>query len=134
MDYIAPDILAGELTPVMVGLSTDTVELARKMHEKYGVISHVFCDKVPLLLRLSLFMKFHVVQHTKDEHLMVQALTDFADPIRNADLILYLLPCSEEYVSMIWESRETLESRYVIAELDEIDRLLEEKEKKEERI
>jgi hypothetical protein len=133
MDYIAADILAGELTPVMVGLSTDTVELARRMHEKYGVVSHVFCEKAPLLLRLSLFMKFHIVQHTKNEHLMVQALTDFADPIRHADLILYLLPCSEEYVSMIWENREILESRYVIAELDEIDHLLEEKRKKEER-
>ncbi len=132
MDFIAPDILAGELTPVLLGFSPETVEIARRMHQKYGVLSHVFCDKVPFAMRLSLFMKFHFVQHTKNETLMVQALTDFAEPVKHADVILYLIPCNEDYAGMIWEHGDLLESRYVVANEEQIERILSNEDKKED--
>ena len=123
MDYIMEDILSGELVPVLLGVSQEVSETAHRMYRKYGVVSHVFCDKIPLPMRLSLCMKFHVIHHTSDEQLMIQALTDFADQLGNRDVILYLIPCTEEYVNLIWRRQETLEGRYVIADKNEILRV-----------
>ncbi len=123
MDFITPDVLSGELIPVLLGLTSETVETARRMYKTYGVVSHVFCEKVPLPCRVSVSMRFHTVGHTADEHLMVHALTDFAAQYSHADVILYLIPCSEEYASMIWHSHTELESRYVLADRKEIERV-----------
>ena len=123
MDYIMEDILSGELVPVLLGVSHEVSETAHRMYRKYGVVSHVFCDKIPLPMRLSLCMKFHVIHHTSNEQLMIQALTDFADQLGNRDIILYLIPCTEEYVNLIWRRQDALEGRYVIADKNEILRV-----------
>ena len=123
MDFIPSDILSGELIPVLLGFTLETVETARRMNRTYGVRSHVFCDKVPLPFRLSVSMRFHTVPHTKDEHLMLHALTDFADQYRGADIILYLIPCTEEYASMIWCFQKELEARYVLADRAQIEQV-----------
>ena len=123
MDYIMEDILSGELVPVLLGVSQEVSETAHRMYRKYGVVSHVFCDKIPLPMRLSLCMKFHVIHHTSNEQLMIQALTDFADQLGNRDIILYLIPCTEEYVNLIWRRQDALEGRYVIADKNEILRV-----------
>lgn len=123
MDFIPSDILSGELIPVLLGFSLEMLETARRMHRTYGVISHVFCEKVPLPFRVAASMKFHTVPHTKEESLMRQALTDFADQYAGADVILYLIPCTEKYASMIWNFQKELESRYVLADRSEIERV-----------
>ena len=66
MDYIVHDVLAGELVPVLLGISQEVSETAHRMYRQYGVISHVFCNKIPLTMRLSLCMKFHRIQKTVD--------------------------------------------------------------------
>ena len=123
MEYITPDILSGELIPVLLGFSPETMETAKRMHRNYGVMSHVFCDKVPLPFRFSVSMKFHIVPHTKDEHLMLRALIDFSNQLGNADVISYLIPCTEEYAGMIWNFRTELEARYVLADRKELERV-----------
>jgi len=123
MEYITPDILSGELIPVLLGFSLETMETAKRMHRDYGVVSHVFCDKVPLPFRFSISMKFHTVPHTQDEHLMLRALIDFSDQLGNADVISYLIPCTEAYAGMIWNFRSELETRYVLADRKEIERV-----------
>lgn len=120
MDYIVKDVLAGELIPVLLGISDEAGETAKRIYREYGVLSHVFCDRVPLAMRLSLSMKFHVVKETADERLMLGALTDFANQLGNADVILYLIPCTEHYAGMVCAARERLESMYVIADLREM--------------
>ena len=123
MDYILKDTLSGELIPVLLGLSEEVNETAHRMYREYGVVSHVFCEKIPFPLRLSLCMKFHLIKHTKNERLMIDALTDFANQLGNADVILYLIPCTEEYANLIWERHEELEGKYVIASRDEMYRV-----------
>ena len=120
MDFIMADVLSGELVPVLLGLSPEANETAHRMYRKYGVVSHVFCDKIPLPMRLTLCMKYHVIHHTKDEMLMLHALDDFAGQLSNADVILYLIPCTEGYANMVWQNRDELERRFVIADTDEI--------------
>ena len=123
MDYIKPNELSGELVPVLLGLSQEVNETARRMYRRYGVVSHVFCEKIPIAMRLSLCMKFHVIRHTSDERLMTQALHDFADQLGNAEVILYLIPCTEEYANFVWAHCENLEGKFVIASKEEMERV-----------
>ena len=51
----------------------------------------------------------------ENEELMLRALLDFSNQIGNGDTILYLVPCTREYLKMIKQNRELLESRFVIA-------------------
>ena len=123
MDFIMKDVLSGELVPILLGTSAEAVETARRMYRMYGVVSHVFCDKIPLPRRLSLCMKFHIIRHTSDERLMIYALKDFAEQLENADVILYLIPCTEKYANIVWQHRDELERRFVIADRPEMNRV-----------
>ena len=123
MDFIVSDILSGELIPVLLGLSAQTTETAHRMYRQYGVVSHVFCERISLPRRLSLCMKFHTVHRTPDERLMIEALIDFAKQLGHADVILYLIPCAEEYVNALWLYRNELERYYVIADRAEMERV-----------
>ena len=54
---------------------------------------------------------------------MVTALTDFANALGQADVILYLIPCSPDYANLIWRNREALECHFVIADQPEMERV-----------
>ena len=123
MDYIVREILSGELVPILLGDSPEAHETARRMFRKYGVVSHVFCEKISFPKRFSLCMKFHAVQKTANERLMLDALRDFANQLENADVILYLIPCVEGYANMVWQNRDELERRFVIADHKEMMRV-----------
>ena len=135
MDFIKDDILSGELVPVLLGYSLETVETARRIFRQYNVVSHVFCEHVPLPLRISLCMKFHIVPHQSGERLMIDALSDFSDHLSHADVICYLIPCTEAYANLLWNNRVDLERRFVIADKPEMYRVwFGESMSKEERI
>lgn len=117
------DVLSGAIVPVLLGMTAEASETAHRLYRRHGVMSHVFCDKIPLTSRLSLCMKFHRIPTTVGDALMLQALSDFADQLGNADLILYLIPCNEHYTKLVWDHAENLERRFVIADRDEMDRV-----------
>lgn len=124
MEYIGKEILSGELIPVLLGISREADETAKRMFRQYNVISHVFCERASFPRRIfSLCMKYHPVRHTAGDRLMVTALEDFAVQHATADVILYLIPCTEEYVNLVWHHRATLEAHYVIASPEEIRRV-----------
>ncbi len=123
MEYIMNDVLSGAIVPVLLGLSTEASETAHRMYRRHGVMSHVFCDHIPLAMRLSFCMKFHRVPDTTGDALLLQALTDFAEQLGNADLILYLIPCNEHYTNLVWNHAEELERRFVIADRAEMERV-----------
>ena len=123
MGFLNEDILAGEILPVLLGLSSETVATARRLHERYHVISHVFCEHVPLPMRISLCMKFHTVPHPSGDRLILEALDDFFKRYEKADIILYLIPCTEQYARLVWDHRSDLESRFVIADRGEMGRV-----------
>lgn len=125
MDFIEKELLSEAIVPILLGYSPEVSETARRMYRRYNVISHVFCEPIPLPCRLSLSAKFHTVKHqTAGERLMLQALLDFAKQHENADLILYLVPCTERYASMLWTHREELEQYFVLADREELERVL----------
>ena len=132
MDFILQDVLSGELVPVLLGISAEAQETARRMFRRYGVISHIFCEKIPLTMRLSLCMKFHTISKTHDDRLMIKALKDFSKQLENADVILYLIPCTEHYANIVWKNRDVLERRFVIADQAEMSRVWFDEETPEE--
>ena len=87
------------------------------------MISHVFCNKIPLPMRLTLCMKYHVIHHTRNEALMLQALKDFSGQLGNRDVILYLIPCTEQYAKLAWEHHDELEAHFVMADRPEMHRV-----------
>ena len=134
MDFINEDILAGEILPVLLGYSPETVATARRFSDRYRVISHVFCDRIPLAARISICMKFHVISHRAGERLLLEALDDFVKRFERADVLLYLVPCTEYHANLVWRNREELERRFVIADRGEMQRVwFGEEEQKEER-
>ena len=54
---------------------------------------------------------------------MLTALKDYANQFRHADVILYLVPCTEIYANFIWRNREELEHDYVIAGQTEMEQV-----------
>ena len=123
MEYIMNDVLSGAIVPVLLGLTTEASDTAHRMYRRHGVMSHVFCDRIPFSMRLSLCMKFHRIPNTTGDELMLQALTDFADQLGNADLIPYLIPCDEHHTKLVWDHAEELERRFVIADRAEMERV-----------
>lgn len=123
MDFVTEDMLSGELIPVILGLSPEALQTAQRMYRRYNVVSHVFCNKLPLPLRFSLCMKYHVVHATEGEQLMLHALREFSEQLNHADVILYLIPCTEPYANLVWEHRDELECRFVIADKPEMYRV-----------
>jgi hypothetical protein len=115
MEEITQNASRGDLIPVLLGLSPKAIETAKSLYHKCDAVSHVFCGLVPFPFRFSLCMKFHRVGHTENEELMLHALLDFSNQIGNGDTILYLIPCTREYLEMIKHNRDLLESRFVIA-------------------
>lgn len=123
MEYIMNDVLSDAIVPVLLGVTSEAGETAHRMYRRHSVISHVFCNKIPFASRLSLCMKFHRIPDTTNDQLMLQALCDFADQLGNADLILYLIPCTEHYTKLVWDHAQELERRFVIADRAEMDRV-----------
>ncbi len=123
MDFIVEDILSGELVPVLLGISPEANQTARRFFRKYGVVSHLFCDKIPLTMRLTYCIKFHQIRHSAGDRLMLTALMDFAAQLGHADVILYLIPCTVDYANFVWENRTELECRYVIASQPEMEKV-----------
>ena len=123
MNFIEDELLSGELVPVLLGTSTEAMQTARRFFKKYGTVSHVFCHRLPLTSRLSFSVKYHPIHHSARDLLMLTALKDFAKQLGNADLILYLIPCTEDYANFVWRNREVLEPFFVIADLPEMERV-----------
>ena len=123
MDFLEDGALDAGLVPVLLGISPEAMQTARRFFKKYGTISHVFCDSIPLSARLSLCVKYHPIHHSAGDLLMRTALKDFAKQLGNADIILYLIPCTEDYANFLWRNREFLEPYFVIAGQPEMERV-----------
>lgn len=123
MEFLKEDARSGELVPVLLGFSRKTRRAARRFYRDYGVLSHVFCHKIPLFFRFSFFFKFHKVRATRDETLMMQALLDFAWQLARADVLLYLVPCAEPYTSFVKAHKADLERVYLLSDPNDLQKL-----------
>ena len=121
MNLLSNEHFSNDMAPILLGYSDCTAEIARHLFRKYHLISHIFCKRVPLLRRFSLIMKFHPVHGFAREELLVTVLEQFSDThTRNSDTMLFLIPTTASAIRLIRRYRDRLESRYVIANAEEL--------------
>lgn len=123
MHFIETEILAGELIPVLLGQSVETNETAKRIFRQYRLVSHVFCEKKPRVFGLTFCTKYHTVRHSAGERLLLTALLDFASQLGNAEVILYLIPCTVDDANFVWRYRGELEPHYVVADWTEMQKV-----------
>ena len=116
MQSLREEALSGSLVPVLLGASKKALQSANRFHEQYGVLSHLFGSRIPFYYYLLPIFKFHRVRPTREETLLLQALLDFAKQLGNADLVLYLIPCTEAYTGFVSAHKAELEGAFVLAD------------------
>ncbi len=115
MDANEGNLFWKEAAPILLGYSQRTREIAKRFFGSNRVISHVFCERIPLLHRFSLIMKFHTIHGFSRDELLLIALEDFADSVRNTETVLYLIPTTQKTARFVRRHRDRLETRYMIA-------------------
>ena len=115
MQFLKEEALSGSLVPVLVGASKQALQSARSFYLQYGVLSHLFGDRIPLFYHLLPFVKAHKVRATKDDALLLQALLDFAKQLDGADRVLCLFPCTKSYLRFVSIHKAELEGAFVLS-------------------
>ncbi len=123
MQFIEDEILAGELIPVLLGTSNEANATARRIFRRFRLVSHLFCEKKPPLFGMNFCTKYHIVRHSASDEIMLGALLDFSGQLRDADVVYYLIPCTDEYAKFVWRHRTELESYYVVADEKEMQKV-----------
>ncbi len=116
MDFLSSELRAGELAPILLGDSGFARSISRRFFLQHHVISHIFCNHVPFLRRICLTAKYHAVNGFENDDLLLIALQDFAAGVKKRDIILYLIPGTENARRFIERNRQLLESVFVIAD------------------
>lgn len=103
----------GSFTPVLLGGDANAYGMARSFYEEYGVTSHVICKGA-----------FHICQHSKlleidvtepgleDDEVFVGALLDYAKTQKGAHNPLLLVPCGDNYTSLLVRNQDALREAY----------------------
>ena len=117
MQFLTSEALSGSLVPVLLGCSGKALQEATAFHREYGVLSHLFAGHIPFFYRLCPLFKFHLVQKTRDDLLLLQALLDFAKQLGNADRLLCLVPCTASCQEFISLHASELEGAFLLADL-----------------
>lgn len=124
MNYLAMELQAGELAPILLGNSEYARTISKRLFNRYGLVSHVFCDRTPFWGRFSLSAKYHPIAGFETDELLLIALKDFTAGVKNRDLILYLVPGTDSLARFIRRNREQLEQDFVLADAASLSELL----------
>ena len=124
MDFLTTELRAGELAPILLGDSAYTKAVSRQFFNRYGLISHIFCGRVPFLRRFCLTAKYHRVSGFDQDELLWIALKDFAAGVQNKDVVLFLIPGTEKALQFVKQNREKLESFFVLSSTQTLSQLI----------
>lgn len=124
MDFLTAELRAGELAPVLLGNSNYTKTVSKHFFERHGIISHIFCARMPFWGRFSLTAKHHTVAGFENDELLLIALLDFAAGAQNKDVILFLIPGTDSAGQFIRRNRERLEPHFVLADAQSLSELI----------
>jgi len=104
------------IIPVLLGADLNCYNIARAFHEAYGVVSYAFGRYAIGATEYTKIIKFTAVDKLDEKETMVKTLTDFA--AAHSDSTLILLGCTDDYVTMISENRDSLPKEYIIPYAD----------------
>ena len=103
--------LAGICTPVILGDSFSAFRVALRLYLMYGVKSHIYTRKTPVLSALFPFIENHFMAFSSEE-ILLTALHDFSDEYEST--LLYLIPIDKKSIDFSERNRNILENEFVI--------------------
>lgn len=106
------------LVPVLLGDNATSHAAARKLYRRFGVISHIYCDRPSWF---TYFLSYVRVVRTPDYMqgpLLSEDLCAFAREY--PDLLFCLIPCTEQYRAFCMANATLLEPYYVITEAEQL--------------
>lgn len=100
------------LVPVLLGSSAQTLKIARRLHRRYGVISHLYCPHPRLAAHICTCLRVVRIPTFLQGALLCGDLCAFA--AEYPDLLFCLIPCTENYEHFCAAHQAELESYYLI--------------------
>ncbi len=108
------------LVPVLLGDGADALKIARRLHRRYGVLSHLYCTRPGLLTHFCSFVRIVRMPAFLQGELLCNDLRAFA--MEYPDLMFCLIPCTEAFEHFCAAHAADLEAYYVIVQPEQIQK------------
>lgn len=99
---------------VLLGADLNCYSVARAFYEETGNQSVAFGKYNLGVTQHTRFVDYHIFDGMEDDELLITALRDYADRVKDEDLTLILLGCTDEYAAFLIRNRERLEDKYIV--------------------
>ncbi len=106
------------LVPVLLGDGADALKIARRLHRRYGVLSHLYCTRPGLGAHLCACVRIVRTPSYLQGDLLCADLRAFA--MEYPDLMFCLIPCTEDYKIFCTAHAAELEAYYVIVQPEQL--------------
>ena len=106
------------LVPVLLGDGAQALKIARRLHRRYGVLSHLYCSRPSLGAYLCASVRVVRVPAFLQGELLLNDLCTFA--AEYPDLMFCLIPCTEDHEHFCAAHAAELEAYYVILQPDQL--------------
>lgn len=106
------------LVPVLLGNGTQPIKIARGLHKRYGVLSHIYCSRPALCAHFCACVRLVRTPSYLRGELLCADLLAFSE--QYPDLLFCLIPCTEEYRVFCTAYAQALESHYVIVQPEQL--------------
>lgn len=97
-----------EFMPVILGSDDNAYGLARVFHERYGVISIALATAILETSKNSKIIDFHIDPKYHDADYLIDALIDLGNKLKKEYEKIFLVPCSDSYLSMLSKGKNKL--------------------------
>lgn len=99
--------------PFLLGSNSNSRRLARKIYRKYKITCYILDTEKTFFDVASRSRKFVKLTKTKSQSVMLEEILYLAAQCPYT--LPILIPCSEEYESLVNENREALEAKFVLS-------------------
>jgi hypothetical protein len=106
------------LVPVLLGDGAQPVKIARRLYRRFGVLSHIYCSRLPLLAHFCACVRIVRTPTYLRGDLLCTDLCAFAKEY--PDLLFCLIPCTEEHRVFCTAHARELEAYYVIVHPEQL--------------
>ena len=106
------------LVPVLLGNGVQPIKIARRLHRRYGVLSHIYCSRPAFLAHFCACVRIVRTPAFLQGELLCNDLRAFATEY--PDLLFCLIPCTEDYKIFCAAHATELEAYYVIVQPEQL--------------
>ena len=118
------DLIPSLFVPVVLGGGRQTVGMARRLFWRYGMATHIFSDRLPLVYRLTPWIVCHALPQGLSNECCAMALYDFAVESLECDRQPMLLLCDDMPSHLSEQHLALLESCYLVCRESDLAAML----------